>query len=67
MRLMVMVASVVERQEIVRKRSFSVRNLDDVAEVLRALQRECFIGSVTCHVGPGGQTSVVEAEERRRL
>ncbi len=59
--------ALIETQEIVRKRTFNVRSIEEVADILATLKRERFVGCVRFNVGPGGTTNSVEAEERARL
>ena len=48
----------------VRKRSFRVPKLEDVADLLRSLKLEGFVGYVVIRLGPGTVPQSVESEER---
>ena len=58
---------VVEKQEMVRRRIFSVRSLDDIPTVLQKLKGERFMGSVKFNIGPGGTPNSVEVEDRAKI
>lgn len=60
-------AAITEKQEMVRKRVFMVRSIDEACELLLALKREGFVGSLKCNIGRGGIPNSVETEERARL
>ena len=58
---------IAERYEATRHRTFHVRSMEDVPDVLRSLRTEGFTGTVTVHVGPGGVPSAVETTEKQAL
>lgn len=55
-----------EEQSVMRKRTFKVRGIDDVRDVMEIVNREKFTGSVAIHVSQGAM-SAATLEERARL
>lgn len=62
-----MTPSVVESTDIVRKRRFTVRSIEEVVEVLRQMKRERFQGVVKFELRCGGTPTSVEVEERSKI
>jgi hypothetical protein len=56
-----------EQQELLRRRTFSCRSIDDIYNVMATLKRERFIGSVTINFGPNNTLGTVKCEERAKL
>lgn len=55
-----------EEQSVTRKRTFKVRGIDDVRDVMEIVNREKFTGSVAIHVSQGTM-SAATLEERAKL
>lgn len=62
---MIPTAIVTEQTDIVRKRRFSVRSIDDVVKVLQQMKLEGFQGFVRVNIGAGKPVSA-EVEERAK-
>ena len=58
---------IAERCEATRYRTFHVRSMLDIPDVLQTLLAEGFVGSVRINVGPGGVPSNVEVSETQSL
>jgi hypothetical protein len=56
-----------EQHELVRKRIFSCRSLDDIPAILEKLKQEKFMGALTVNIGAGGTPSDVKVEERAKV
>lgn len=60
-------SAVSEQSEVVRKRRFDVRSIDEVYSILRTLRNERFQGVVKFDFRCGGTPTSVEVEERKAL
>lgn len=56
-----------ERHEVVRKRTFTVRDIESVTDILQRLKDERFMGELRIGIGPGGVPSSVVVEERGKV
>jgi hypothetical protein len=55
-----------ERREIVRKRSWTVRSLNEILAVIEGLNTEKAVGNLSLNFGPGGVVETLTFEERTR-
>lgn len=56
-----------ESREIVRTRRFLVRDLRDLVEVVKSLQRERCVGQIQINLTTGGSLQSAHFEERSRI
>jgi hypothetical protein len=56
-----------ETRYVVRRRTYHVRTIMDVSEVLAQIITEQFSGALRINVGPRGSLQNVEVEERAKL
>ena len=56
-----------ETREVITKRSWPVRTVNDVLAVIERLTREETVGNLRLNLGPGGKLGTLEFEERSKL
>jgi len=56
-----------ESHEVVRKRTYQVRTLNDILAVIEGLNREKAIGALSLNLGPGGTAQTMVFEERKQV
>ena len=55
-----------EQREIVRRRSWTVRSLNEILVVIEGLNIEKAVGNLSLNFGPGGVIGTLTFEERTR-